>query len=158
MAWRQKCLMMDLIIINMQTFTSKDVNWKTGLESCGLLWCFYLLSGHSIWRHPFTKEDLLVRKWCNATFTQICNDKDLNVSTFSANLNFFGWTVYLRSELSVTCKTFDLFFLLLFYLALFCRYSIPHLKDFNIWPSILEGFCDSSLILRDQPNCTVLWL
>ncbi len=27
MAWSQKCLMMDLIIINMQTFTSKDINW-----------------------------------------------------------------------------------------------------------------------------------
>ncbi len=24
-----------------------------GLESCGLLWCFYQLFGLSFWRHPF---------------------------------------------------------------------------------------------------------
>ncbi len=27
-----------------------------GLDSCGLLWCFYQLFGLSIWRHPFTAE------------------------------------------------------------------------------------------------------
>ncbi len=26
----------------------------------------------SFWRHPFTAEDTLVSKWCNATFLQIC--------------------------------------------------------------------------------------
>ncbi len=37
-----------------------------GLEWCGLLWCFYQLFGLSYWRHPFTAQDPLVSKWCNA--------------------------------------------------------------------------------------------
>ncbi len=47
-----------------------------GLESCGLLWCFYQLFGLSFWRHPFTAVDPLVSKWCNATFLQICSDEE----------------------------------------------------------------------------------
>ncbi len=56
-----------------QLFTSEDVNWWTGVVwiACGLLWCFISLFGLSIWRHPFTAEDPLVSKWCNATFLQI---------------------------------------------------------------------------------------
>ncbi len=46
-----------------------------GLEWCGLLvdYCDVLnqLFGLSFWRHPFTAEDPLVSKWCNATFLQI---------------------------------------------------------------------------------------
>ncbi len=34
----------------------------------GLLWCFYQPFGLSFWWHPFTAEDPLVSKWCNATF------------------------------------------------------------------------------------------
>ncbi len=45
-----------------------------GLERCGLLWCFYQLFGLSFWRHPFTAEDPLVCKWCNATFLHIWSD------------------------------------------------------------------------------------
>ncbi len=30
------------------------------------MWCFYQLFGLSFWRHPFTAEDPLVSKWCNA--------------------------------------------------------------------------------------------
>ncbi len=56
----------------MQLFTSQDEE----LESCGILWCFYQLFGLSFWRHPFTADDLLVSKWWNATFLQICSDKD----------------------------------------------------------------------------------
>ncbi len=40
--------------------------WIDRLESCGLLSCFYQLFGFS-W-HPFTAEDPLVSKWCNAKF------------------------------------------------------------------------------------------
>ncbi len=32
----------------------------------------------SIWRHPFTAEDPLVSKWCNAKFLQICSDEEIN--------------------------------------------------------------------------------
>ncbi len=59
---------------------------------CGLLGCFYQLFGLSFWRHPFTTEDPLVSKWCNATFLQIWwRNKliyildDLRVKTFSAH-------------------------------------------------------------------------
>ncbi len=55
-----------------------------GLEWCGLLWCFYQLFGLSFWRHPFTAEDSLVSKWCNATFIQICSDGE------KTHLDF-GW-------------------------------------------------------------------
>ncbi len=51
-----------------------------GLEWCGLLWCFYQLFGLSFWWHPFTAEDPLVSKWCNATFLQICSDEETNSS------------------------------------------------------------------------------
>ncbi len=73
--------MMDLFLTNMQFSTSK--NWWTGLVwiTCGLLWCFYQLFGLSFWRHPLTAEDLLVSKWCNATFLQICSHEEPNSST-----------------------------------------------------------------------------
>ncbi len=32
---------------------------------------FYQLFGLSFWRHPFTAEDLLMSKWCNAKFLHI---------------------------------------------------------------------------------------
>ncbi len=35
-----------------------------GLECVDYLWCFYQLFGLSIWRHPFTAEDPLVRTSC----------------------------------------------------------------------------------------------
>ncbi len=62
----------------MQLFASQVVNWLTGVMwiTCGSLWCFYQLIGLSFWRHPFTAEDPLVRKWCNAKFLQICSDKE----------------------------------------------------------------------------------
>ncbi len=46
------------------------MDWS-GVITCGLLWCFYQLFGLSFWRHPFTAEDPLLSKWCNATFLQI---------------------------------------------------------------------------------------
>ncbi len=38
--------------------------------TCGLLWCFYQLFGLSLWRHPFTAEDPLRSKWCDAKLGQ----------------------------------------------------------------------------------------
>ncbi len=35
----------------------------------------------SFWRHPFTAEDPLVSKWCNATFLQICFHQETNSSS-----------------------------------------------------------------------------
>ncbi len=80
-------LIMDLFFTNTQPFTSQDVSWWTGVVwiTCGLLWCFYQLFGPSFWRHPFTAEDPLVNKWCNAKF-------GLRVSTFSAKF-WNSWPV-----------------------------------------------------------------
>ncbi len=44
----------------------------------GLLWCFNELFGLAFWRHPFTADDLLVSKWCNAKFLQICSSEETN--------------------------------------------------------------------------------
>ncbi len=97
---------MDLSIIHMQLFDSQDINWWTGVMwfTCGLLWCFYLLFGLSFWRHPFTADDPLVSKWCNAKFPQICSDKEANSSTFRTpwlwenfqQFFFWGWSAPLR--------------------------------------------------------------
>ncbi len=49
---------------------------------CGLLvdYCdAYQLFGLLFWLHPFTAEDLLVSKWCNAKFIQICSDEENNL-------------------------------------------------------------------------------
>ncbi len=63
------------------------------------LWCFYKLFGLSFWRHPFTAEDPLVSKWCNATILHIWwRNKllyilnELRLSTYLANFNF--WVNY----------------------------------------------------------------
>ncbi len=59
----------------------------------------YKLFGLSFWRHPFAAEDPLVSKWYNATFLQICSNKETNSSTSRmAWVNFqqifiFGWTI-----------------------------------------------------------------
>ncbi len=35
----------------------------------------------SFWRHPFTAENPLVRKWSNTKIIQICSDQETNSST-----------------------------------------------------------------------------
>ncbi len=68
-----------MCLVQRQLFTSQDVNWW--LESCGLLvyYCnvFIQLYKLSLWRHPFTAEDPLVSKWCNAKFLQIWSNLKL---------------------------------------------------------------------------------
>ncbi len=48
-----------------------------------LLWCIYQLYGLSFRRHPFTAEDPLVSKWCNAKYLQIYPDGETNSSSSS---------------------------------------------------------------------------
>ncbi len=83
-------LMMDMFLTNTQLLASQDINWWTGVEwiTCGLLWYFYQLFGLSFWRHPFTAEDPLVSKWCNATF----NHKYIYIYTFY--LKNYNWTLF----------------------------------------------------------------
>ncbi len=54
-----------------------DWCWLLVDQTCG----FYQLFGLSFWRHPFTADDPLVRKWCNARFLQICSHEEINSST-----------------------------------------------------------------------------
>ncbi len=105
---------MDLLISNTQLFTSQDINWSTGfmLITGGLSWCFYQLFGLSFWRHPFTAEDPLVSKWCNAEFLQICSDEERNTFTswmtwgqvHFQQIFIFGWTVPFNDHISYSKK------------------------------------------------------
>ncbi len=52
----------------LQDFNHLDYFWI-------IVICFYQLFGLSFWRHPFTAEDLLVSKWRNAKFIQICSSE-----------------------------------------------------------------------------------
>ncbi len=85
------CLQAKTVQTNTQLFCSQDVNWWTGVVwiTCGLLWCFYQLSGLSFWRHPFTAEDPLVSKWRNATFLIICSNEETSSSKFW--IKAWGW-------------------------------------------------------------------
>ncbi len=57
------------------------------LECVDYLWCFYQLFGLSLWRHPFTAEDPLVNKWCNAKFLKICFHEERKC--FPSSYTFF---------------------------------------------------------------------
>ncbi len=48
-------------------FTLQVINSCTG-DYLWIIVMFYQLFGLSFWRHPFTAEDTLVSKWCNAKF------------------------------------------------------------------------------------------
>ncbi len=91
-------VMMDLFLTNTQLFTAHNINWWTGVVwiTCGLLWCFYQLFGFSFWRHPFTADDPLVSKWCNATFLQICSNEETNSST---SWMAWGWLIVRKFSL-----------------------------------------------------------
>ncbi len=69
--YRNNCLKWKCLV-------SQEVNWWTEAMKItrGLLWCFYQLLGLTFWRHPFTAEDPLVSKWCNAKFLQTCSHEE----------------------------------------------------------------------------------
>ncbi len=65
--WKQQKLKTSWWIWSLQTCSVSLLKTLIdGLECCGLLWCFYQQFELSFWRHPFTAEDPLVSKWCNA--------------------------------------------------------------------------------------------
>ncbi len=43
------------------------------------------------WRHPFTAEDLLVSKWCDAKFLYNCSEEAANSSTAWMT---WGWEIF----------------------------------------------------------------
>ncbi len=84
--------MIDLFFKNTQLFNSQDVNWWTGVMwITWLLWCFYKLFGLSFQRHPFSAENPLESKWCNARFLQICWWR--NKLIYILNFFIFGWAI-----------------------------------------------------------------
>ncbi len=76
---------------------------------CGLVvdYCDVFISClDSFWRHPFTAEDPLKSKWCDAKFLQIGSDEETNSSTsylawgwlHFQQIFIFGWTIPLMSQ------------------------------------------------------------
>ncbi len=72
------------------------------------MWCSYQLLELSFWRHPFTAEDPLLSKWCNATFLQIYSNEEKKSTTwmswewvhFHCGINY--WQVFRKAALSTT--------------------------------------------------------
>ncbi len=70
----------------------------------GVMW----ISLDSFWRHPFTAEDPLLSKWCNATFLLILSNRETNSSTswmgwaqvYFQQLFIFGWNITLNLRLN----------------------------------------------------------
>ncbi len=86
--------MLDLFITNTQLFASQYID---GVMWINLVDCDVFISClDSFWRHPFTAEDPLVSKWCNAKFLQICYDEETNLST-----SWMAWGHSFLSELLI---------------------------------------------------------
>ncbi len=114
-------------------FTSQDINWWTGVVwiTCRLLWCFYQLFGLSFWRHPFTADDPLLNKWCNATFLQIGLLKKQTYLHLGwpedEDIFIFGWTIPLSrmARNSFPKCVFMSLFILFFCCCSFSYFSTP---------------------------------
>ncbi len=106
--WFENALMLDLFLANTQLFSSKYINWWTGVVwiTCGLLWCFHQLFGLSFWRHPFTAEHPLLSKWWNDKLHQNCSDEETNSFWIAwgwvhfQQIFIFGWTI--PTSISIT--------------------------------------------------------
>ncbi len=93
-----KNVLIDLFLTNTHLLALQDVHWWSGVVwiTCGLLWCFYQLFGLSFWRHPFTAEDPLLSKWCNAMLYFSKSDEETNKTDSWDNhsLNFKPITIW----------------------------------------------------------------
>ncbi len=94
-------LIFSLLASDKMTFSlEKAILWMEDFE-WWIEWSFYHLFDLSFLQNPFTAEDPLIRKWCNAKFLQICFRwinkplDGLRVSTFS----FLVWTILLFKSL-----------------------------------------------------------
>ncbi len=67
----KKVSIMDLFRTKMQLYISNELIVWNHVDYCDVF----------IWWHPFTAEDPLVSKWCNAKFLQICSHEETNSST-----------------------------------------------------------------------------
>ncbi len=68
------------------------MDWS-GVDYLWIIVMFFIscLDPNLLWRHPFTEEDPLVNKWCNAKFIQICPYTETNLST---PCNIYFWVNY----------------------------------------------------------------
>ncbi len=74
-------------------------NLIDGLELCGLL-VDYVMFLSAVWTHPFTVEELLVSKWCNATFLFSWRNKLIYIlDGLQVNLKQIGWIICYTSFL-----------------------------------------------------------
>ncbi len=110
-----------------------------GLAWCGLLWCFYQLFGLSFWRHPFTAEDPLVCRWCNATFLHICPHVEtisspygLRVRASSANVRFLHHSLIQSYVLNTVISFSRLMSLLFFFFTHFRAKRFPVFLSFTM--------------------------
>ncbi len=106
--------------------------------------CMFVRNKHmfglSFWRHPFTAEDLLVSKWCNDKFHQICSDEETNSSTlwmdwgwvhFQQNF-IFAWTIALIYVFIVLVSIRGFSFNMFCLLCLFLMQEHPHLDSLEL--------------------------
>ncbi len=68
-----KNVLMDLFITNTQDWIHVEYLW--------IIVMFLSAVWTLIQQHPFTAEDPLVSRWCNATLLKICSDEETNSST-----------------------------------------------------------------------------
>ncbi len=152
-----KNVLKDFFITNTWLFTSQDINWSSGVveSACEILQHIYQLFGLSFWRHPYTAEDLLVKKWCNHKFLQICSDEETNLSTdglrvntFSANFHF--WVNYSFESFSglgdLICflLQWDTYVIWCFHANLNVT-AYPHLTDLLITTTAFFGWWDVAM-------------
>ncbi len=123
------------------------------------LWCFHQLFELSLWRHPFTVEDPLVNKWCNAKWRNklifFDEEKKLYILDSLKEYNFskkkyfklFLWMTY--------CPLYAL------YISLCARFflSLKRYKEQWIWyqsPS-LQYYCLCLKVQRMAVSAVLLW-
>ncbi len=84
---------------------TKCLNAKFAYKLPGVVWIivmFYLLFGFSFWRHPFTAEDPLVSKWCNAKFLQIYSEDEASSSASWMSVIKFSAKQFFLEESDMT--------------------------------------------------------
>ncbi len=68
-------------VIIMDSHFGQKRHWLMDWSHMDYCEVFNLLFLLSFWWHPFTAEDPLVSKWCNAKFLQLWSDEETNSST-----------------------------------------------------------------------------
>ncbi len=98
-------------------FTRCELMDWSGVHYLWIIVMFYQLFGPSFWRHPFTAEDPLVSKLCNAKFQQNFSCEETHSSTswmpcgwvnFQRTFEFWGWIITSIDYISIIFLFFHL--------------------------------------------------